>query len=283
MAVCYKDQVYNFSTADSVHFHLNASYNQQDYKDRCVFSRRRDTKVFNLRIEVSWGERFDHVHTCKKAYQITCTFEGRLNKGSGSSKSGPSLIAAKEIQSHQGQKASSRITLDVVNVLGQPIAGPIPLARKVQLLATASGASSEQGLRPVACDAVSADGHRYSVLRAGCGDGIIFAKSQGFTTKGLQTFSPYFKTFKIRKDRSLKFECNFTLCDKVCDGNSCSGRGKRSADSFLAEVYSPVRDLQPRNTFREWFVLQGACIACFVMVMSQIVILVLLFFRRHNG
>ncbi|XP_046549017.1 mucin-5AC-like [Haliotis rubra] len=187
-------------------------------------------------------------------------------------------------QSHQGQKATSSITLDVVNVLGQSIAGPIPLARKVQLLATASGASSEQGLRPVACDAVSADGHRYSVLRAGCGDGIIFAKNQGFTTKGLQAFSPYFKTFKIRKDSSLKFECNFTLCDSVCDGNSCNRRRKRSADSFLAEVPSPIMDLQPSNTpSREWLVLHVACIACFVMVMSQIVILVLLFFRRHNG
>nr|ACX37446.1 vitelline envelope zona pellucida domain protein 14 [Haliotis fulgens] len=285
IAVCYKDQVYNFSTSDTVHFRLNASYNQTDYKDRCVFSKRTDTEVYNLRIEVSWGERFSHVHTCKKEYQITCTFEGRLSKGSASSKSGPSLIAAQEIQSHQGQKGSSSISLDVVNVLGKPIPGPIPLARRVQLLATASGTSSELGLRPVACDAVSADGHRYAVLRAGCGDGIIFAKNQGFTTRGLLTFSPFFKTFKIRKDNSLKFECNFTLCASNCDGDSCSGRIKRSAESFLEEEPSPIIDVQSSNT-REWLVLQLvlqlACIAFFVMVMSQIVILVLLFSNRRQ-
>ncbi|XP_050416277.2 sushi, von Willebrand factor type A, EGF and pentraxin domain-containing protein 1 isoform X2 [Patella vulgata] len=119
--------------------------------------------------------------------------------------------------------ASSAFQIRLQSVAGRDIVGPIDLNHKVTILATSSGINGEVGLRPVSCDAVGQKTNsRYSVLKAGCGDGAVFEKSAGFITKGRTSRSPYFKTFHLHDDSQLSFECNFTLCFTNCDGDSCA-------------------------------------------------------------
>ncbi len=76
-------------------------------------------------------------------------------------------------------------------------------------------------------------------MRAGCGDGIIFDKDAGFTTEDLDAESPYFPAFSMRDEEEIRFECNFTLCDSVCDGSSCSvERYRRDSitDMYISDI-----------------------------------------------
>ncbi|XP_067685705.1 vitelline envelope sperm lysin receptor-like isoform X2 [Haliotis asinina] len=231
VGICKDNVTVPFTSKDRIHFSLRVLYDgSKSAADQCVFQKRKNSKVYNLRVEISRGNVNKYIHTRKRDYQVTCTFEDFANKTSLASRSLWRLIAPKELQSHQGAKASSVITMDVVDILSRRI-HRIPLGKKIRLRLISDGAAGELGIRPSSCDIVgSATAHRYALLRAGCGDGIIFPRGSGFTSNGLKAVSPYFESVGLSEASHLMFECNYTLCTSVCNGSSCENERRRRDD-----------------------------------------------------
>lgn len=270
-ARCYGGHLYDFSTSDNVNLHLANSFDEGDADRMCVFRKTDNSAVYTILIQVA----INKVHACKKDFQVTCTFDMYARGRSSPSSAAVTLIAAKEIQSNQGEDSQSTIEVQVVDVLDIPILGPLPLRRKVQLQAEASGTATELGLKPVSCDAVGVQfGRRYAILRAGCGDGLIFAQSEGFTTNGLRSVSPYFKAFKLAGDAQLRFECNFTMCPGLCDGSSCvHHRRKRSLDYEPFRVEAPTVKGLGSRTRSESFVIILFALSSIVLILSHVTVL----------
>ncbi|XP_071101020.1 vitelline envelope sperm lysin receptor-like [Haliotis cracherodii] len=195
VAVCSNGSRHHFNSTDFVHFYLPVSYNFTP--SVCAFTRSK-ANVFKLHIGVSWKDRFYDVTTQKKDFLITCTFDPHKSHMGPTSASSEQLIAAKEIQSHQGpQSDAEEVFLKLVDTRNETLAAAVPLSKKVRLVGEVRGSSLGSGLKPVACDAVGVQqGQRYAILRAGCGDGIVFAKDIGFITEGNKTYSPVFEVFK---------------------------------------------------------------------------------------
>lgn len=55
-----------------------------------------------------------------------------------------------------------------------------------------------------------------------CGDGVIFAKDEGFTSSGLTATSPIFKAFKLIESlgatSQISYKCYFANCNDTCAG-----------------------------------------------------------------
>ncbi|XP_067676534.1 vitelline envelope sperm lysin receptor-like [Haliotis asinina] len=225
---CSGSKTVPFTTVDRVHFTLPVSYPKG--LSPCKFIERgNSTKVYTLKVTVAFGEPGNPLHQVQEEYRVTCTF-GPSGKGASKQhKIGDSLIAPSVLKNNVGPGSKATVNLVVSSVTGVDLsATPIKLGRIVSLTATVTTSGSELGVRPTSCDAISGQ-QRYAILRAGCGDGIVFNTADGFFTKGLTTKSPLFEMFTLGGSSSLKFECNFTLCSKNCDGSSCvNGRKRRS-------------------------------------------------------
>ncbi|XP_046376466.2 vitelline envelope sperm lysin receptor-like isoform X1 [Haliotis rufescens] len=216
-----------FTSSDGVHFTLPVSYPQGS--SLCKFNELgNSTKGYTMKVIVSYGESSNPLHQVEEEYRVTCTFGSSGQSGSKQHRIGDSLIAPSVLKNNVGPGSKAKVNLVVSSVTGGDLsATPLKLGRIVTLAATATTSGSEVGVRPTSCDAISGQ-RRYAILRAGCGDGIVFNTTDGFVTKGLTTRSPYFQTFAMGGDRSMNFECNFTLCSNNCDGSSCiNGRKRR--------------------------------------------------------
>ena len=166
---------------------------------------------------------------------MTCTYDDKQHLISGGYNVGDGMVAPKEIQQHMGFPANTVAVLYLADVLGRTLeTNRIYLGRTVRLVATTNGDDGEMGIKPVACDAVGVNtGERYAILRGGCGDGIVFSKSEGFVTDGLLARSPYFRAFHMSGDKNIKFECNITLCPFPCDSSSCATERKIRSASYV--------------------------------------------------
>ncbi|XP_048237851.1 vitelline envelope sperm lysin receptor isoform X2 [Haliotis rufescens] len=246
VAVCSNGSRHHFNSTDFVHFYLPVSYNVTP--SVCAFTRSK-ANLFKLHIGVSWKDRLHDVTTQKKDFLITCTFDPHKSHRGPTSASSEPLIAAKEIQSHQGpQSDAEEVFLKLVDIRNETLAAAVPLSKKVRLVGEVHGSSLESGLKPVACDAVGVQqGQRYAILRDGCGDGIVFAKDIGFITEGNKAFSPVFEVFKLHGNLHLTFMCNFTLCTHSCDGSSCSNQ-RRTRRSMAWQDIPHVADFDSSAT-----------------------------------
>ncbi|XP_071084981.1 vitelline envelope sperm lysin receptor-like [Haliotis cracherodii] len=244
-AVCAGNKKVDFTTQDGVSHVLPFSY-PTGGSHPCVFNKRQHTRIFSARVVVTYGQFGSQVHHGLEEYIVTCTFSPSGEDISKIRKITQSLLAANAIHSYVGGDTSSTIILKMVDVLGHNLNGrSVDLGRTVQLKAVNTG--TEPGIRPVSCDAIDSSKARYSILRAGCGDGIVFPKTVGFRTTSKRTRSPYFQAFTINVDPILKFECNFTVCGTECDGDSCQsapppGRQKRglASDSYSVAATGAV-------------------------------------------
>ncbi|XP_041359369.1 vitelline envelope sperm lysin receptor-like [Gigantopelta aegis] len=227
-AVCKSNERVAFMTNNTVEYYVPLFYGGST-SGRCVFTKKTATEMYTVQVTVSWGERGSEIHTLEKTYQVTCAFGDRATIESPSHGIVEPLIAPMEIQSHEGDQSNSDIEVRLIDVIGGDLPSTgIHVGRKVLLQARSNGAGNESGIRPVACDLVGiASGKKYAVLRAGCGDGLVFKKNQGFKTDGLLSVSPPFKMISLGRDVSVKFRCNFTLCLHNCDGDSCRVETKR--------------------------------------------------------
>ncbi|XP_067686910.1 uncharacterized protein [Haliotis asinina] len=223
LAVCKSGNVFKFHNAngDRVNYRLPVHFSG-DASSKCVFNRKGNSQVYVITVKASWGEGSNLIHKSNREYQVTCVYGSRGSDDTRIQSISDRLIAAKTMQENKGPDSVSTIQLEVVDVLGAPVTF-MPQGRKVKLSAKSKGEGRELGIRTIGCDAIGTKTKaRYAVIRAGCGDGLIFKKNEGFTTNGLTATSPYFKVFAMRDDNLVKFECNFTMCATKCDGSSCS-------------------------------------------------------------
>ncbi|XP_046582119.1 vitelline envelope sperm lysin receptor-like isoform X2 [Haliotis rubra] len=250
---CSGSKTVPFTSLDGVHFTLPVSYPQGS--SLCKFIERGNaTKVYTVKVIVAFGESGNPLHQVEEEYRVTCTFGPNGKGASKQHKIGDSLIAPSVLKNNVGPGSKATVNLVVNSVVGVDLsATPLKLGRIVSLAATATTSGSEVGVRPTSCDAISGQ-QRYAILRAGCGDGIVFNTTDGFVTKGLTTRSPFFEMFTMGGSSSVKFECNFTLCSKNCDGSSCvNGRNRRSQveeskiKDYLFDLIAQTLPMTPSN------------------------------------
>ncbi|XP_046555330.1 vitelline envelope sperm lysin receptor-like [Haliotis rubra] len=226
----------DFQYLDFANLQLSVSYPGRG-SSKCVFKQRPGAKVYSVDVVMSYGEPNNVVHQSTEEVTFTCTFDSKGKSKSPSQKVAESLIAPTVLQQNKGVEATkSTFAIFLTDLVGRPVRDPVSLGRVVQLYATSNGGMNEPGFHPTSCDVLgSKPGTRYSILRGGCGDGIVFPKNTGFYTFGLEAISPYFKALSIAGSTNVKFECNFTVCTQPCDGSSCdSTRRRRDAQEDVA-------------------------------------------------
>ncbi|XP_046567183.1 vitelline envelope sperm lysin receptor-like isoform X2 [Haliotis rubra] len=227
-AVCHNGG-FSFERRDPVHYSLNLVYPGSPSQDKCIFKKKPGSEKFEVTVFVSFGTSSETIHRKGEKYTVTCP---NSNDSNSNQISNDGLTAQEEI--HPVKRNKSKITLHMTDVTGTDLSGQnVHLKSMVLLTATSNGAEHELGIKPVSCDAVSlATSKKYTILRAGCGDGQVLPKTRGFVTSGLVTRSPYFEVFSIDGEEEMKFECNFTICARNCDGSSCTTSRKRRGTFF---------------------------------------------------
>ncbi|XP_046554254.1 vitelline envelope sperm lysin receptor-like isoform X1 [Haliotis rubra] len=225
IAACAKTRE-NFTSTDGVNYKLTVGYPGRGAHP-CMFQKRKGARVYVLKVYVSYGPPGTAVHHSQEEYTVTCTFDAKNKQLTKQLNIGASRMAPKAVQSWKGKNTKATIRLLLVDVLGRDMHGQrLAVGRKVQLKASATGtAPNERGLRPVSCDAIGIKtGARLPLIRSGCGDGWFIKKNKGFTTKGLTCYSPYFNAFAFPHKEPIRFQCNFTMCARSCNGDSCAVR-----------------------------------------------------------
>ncbi|XP_063433172.1 vitelline envelope sperm lysin receptor-like isoform X2 [Mytilus trossulus] len=206
--------------------------------DCFFFHPAQESELYVVEIEVFWGFGNATLMEDYETYTITCTTNGDALGTLGNKKIDDNRIVITDGLVHTlGAEYVGSSTLTLKNVLGEDInATKVSMGKKIYLDLSITG-GSEQGLTPYDCYARNSDSSKsYKILNAGCGDGIVFKKSAGFTVSGTTAKSPYFKVFKLIETDSantaVKYSCSFTTCNNTCDGSSCSlsFRSKRSID-----------------------------------------------------
>nr|UNY67735.1 VEZP7 [Haliotis tuberculata] len=234
----------NFTSSDGVNFKLTVGYPGHG-SHPCMFQRRKAVRVYVMKVFVSYGPTGTAVHHSQEEYTITCTFDAKNKQRSKQLKIGASRMAPKDVLSWNGGNTKAAIRLVLVDVLGRDLHGQrLATGRKVQLKATATGtAPNERGLRALSCDAVGIKtGARFALIKSGCGDGWFIRRDKGFTTKGLTCYSPYFNAFTFPNKEPLRFQCNFTMCARNCNGDSCTvAKGRKRKSALTEEGFIPVR------------------------------------------
>ncbi|XP_046328681.2 vitelline envelope sperm lysin receptor-like [Haliotis rufescens] len=241
----------NFTTLiesdDSVNFHFEPPF-RGNSRQECVLNKMAGSKTYTFRLDAEYGEPESEIRPFVEPYIVTCTYDPHSTDKSNKQGIGHSLIAPKEIQANAGKRGASHLKLLVVDVMDKATPRKLKRGLLVSLAASSDGTGGEMGLRATACDAVGNNGVHYAVLRAGCGDGIVFKRTDGFRTDGLNVYSPHFRIFTLKNSVSLRFKCNYTFCSTPCDGSSCidqAARTKRSAHSpYSVTAVSDSLDLQ---------------------------------------
>nr|ACX37428.1 vitelline envelope zona pellucida domain protein 18 [Haliotis rufescens] len=213
----------DFTSNDGITYNLPISFPGKG-SSKCKFLKRKDVETYVTRVVVAYGEDDDQVQQSDEIYTITCTFDPKALDDTAEQTIEESLAAPRVLQINNGPVSSSSVTLTMADILGNDLRPDeaLTLGRKVTLKIKTDGTSKEVGVSPLSCDVVgSVPMARYAVLRAGCGDGIVFPRHYGFNTKGLTSIGPYFDSFTLPGEKTLAFECNVTLCSTLCDGSSC--------------------------------------------------------------
>nr|UNY67744.1 VEZP17 [Haliotis tuberculata] len=238
----------DFKYLDLANLQLSVSYPGQG-SSKCVFKQRPGAKVYTVDVVMSYGEPNNVVHQSNEEVTFTCTFDSKGKSKNPPQKMGKSLIAPTVLQQNVGVEAKkSTFALSLTDIVGKPVPDPVSLGRVVYLYATSSGGMNEPGFHPTSCDVLgSKPGSRYAILRGGCGDGIVLPKDRGFNTTGLEAISPFFKALSIDGSTNVKFECNFTVCTKPCDGSSCeSARRRRDAQEDAATAAGQIGTVETK-------------------------------------
>ncbi|XP_067681924.1 vitelline envelope sperm lysin receptor-like [Haliotis asinina] len=232
-AICAGNIAVPFKRIDKATARLSVKYNSGG-SSTCQFTKRDKVRVYVIHVKIAYGAKGQLVYQAEEERTVTCIFDPTNKNQTQGSLITAGLIAPEVLSKYKGPAVTSSLKLQLIDVLGKDMLGrKVWRSRKVQLKGTTSGVSGEKGVKPVDCDAIGhSSGKRYAVIRAGCGDGIVFPKNTGFITEGLVTKSPFFETFGIENDTALNFQCNFTLCTKRCDGDSCTNQRRRRAEPF---------------------------------------------------
>ncbi|XP_063431217.1 vitelline envelope sperm lysin receptor-like isoform X2 [Mytilus trossulus] len=204
--------------------------------DCFFFQSHTESNLYVVEMNVYWGYSNNSLMHEYEAYTITCSTEGLATNNTVPErtidKNGIRITA--DLEGHIGDGFSGLSSLVLVDVLGRPITGnTITRQKKVMLQLSIDGSGGKLGVIPHWCEAYNSDNTQtYRILSAGCGDGIMFPITVGFTTKGLTATSPHFKVFGLLEalgnTASVSYQCAFSTCSAACDGSSCAIRNKRS-------------------------------------------------------
>ncbi|XP_050416305.2 uncharacterized protein LOC126830088 isoform X3 [Patella vulgata] len=218
-ARCYGgDQT--FTTTDKVHYTLPGTLTSA--KKTCRWHQRTGSYTYAVDVLVRYGEVGSLILTKDKITTVVCTYDQYGKDASPQHQILDNFIAPRELGTIVGSIVpSSQLKLSIQDVHNADVKGDMNIDRKYTIYGQYSGPSKGVGLKPVHCDAVSSSGKRYAILRAGCGDGLVFRKTDGFTTSGKTFRSPYFEGYHLDDSESLSVECNVTLCTN-CAGSSCA-------------------------------------------------------------
>lgn len=206
--------------------------------DCFFFQSHNESNLYVVEMNVYWGYTNDSLMHEYEAYTITCTTEGLASNSTSPERTieDNGIRIAADLESHIGEGYTGITSLSLVDILGRPITGnTISMQKKVMLQLSIDGSSGKVGVIPYWCKAYNSDNTQtYRILSAGCGDGITFPKTVGFTTKGLTATSPHFKVFGLLEalgnTAEVSYQCAFSTCSAVCDGSSCALRNKRSIE-----------------------------------------------------
>ncbi|XP_067668784.1 vitelline envelope sperm lysin receptor-like [Haliotis asinina] len=224
-AICAGNKEVSFTTHDGVFFNLPVSYPHSG-SSPCKFVKKKDAFVYTILVMVAFGSPGSRLHQSDERYTITCSFQPGGKKKSSPLKIKPGDTAPRVLEGNTPPESTSVINLYLVNILGKKIIGSASAGKSVRLKAVTFG-PADKGIRPESCDAVNSKGARFSILRSGCGDGMVMKQTKGFRTYGKVAYSPFFKLFTINGDPQLSIDCNFTICAKACNGPSCSFEWRR--------------------------------------------------------
>ncbi|XP_046365290.1 vitelline envelope sperm lysin receptor-like [Haliotis rufescens] len=245
-AICAGGKEVLFSTEDFVFFGLPISYPGKG-SSPCVFEKKPNAKVFTIEIHVSFGEAGQRLHSPEDEFKLSCSFQPEGKKGSKPLKVSPPVSAPLVLQGNKPPVSKSHIKVMMVDVLGRPLTGGSIAAGKMVRLKAFTLTPGDKGIQAVSCNAVDSKGNKLSMLRDGCGDGMILAKDKGFVTKGTVALSYFFRVFTINGDAGLQFECKFSVCSKACDGASCvksgAGRRRRAVAVLTGPKESPLKNM----------------------------------------
>nr|ABE72918.1 vitelline envelope zona pellucida domain 2 [Haliotis fulgens] len=220
-AVCGGKKAVSFSTTDGVFFTLPVSYPVTGGgSSPCKFVKKKDAFVYTILVTAAFGSPGSRLHQVDERYTITCSFQPGGNKKSSPLTIKAGATAPKVIEGNTPPKSPSVIYLYLINVIGKKLTGAVSAGRSVRLKAVTLG-PADKGIRPESCDAINSKGARFSILRSGCGDGMVLKQTKGFKTIGKEAYSAFFKLFTVNGDPQLSIECNFTVCAKKCNGPSC--------------------------------------------------------------
>ncbi|KAL5018401.1 hypothetical protein ScPMuIL_004123 [Solemya velum] len=174
--------------------------------------------------------------TDEERFIITCTQSDHKQGSSPMKDIDQSLNQPMELQGHTGNASDNLVTVVLGDVLYKEIeADSIPRGKLVYIMAKVDVDMSDKivGLQASSCSVVSTS-TSYSVIRGGCGDGLVFNREEGFLTDGTTAISPAFEWFGLEHNDAMRVVCNFTLCEDNCDGTNCEmGRAARDLPSVL--------------------------------------------------
>nr|UNY67730.1 VEZP2 [Haliotis tuberculata] len=218
-AICAGNKEVSFTTHDGVFFNLPVSYPNSG-SSPCKFVKKKDSFVYTVLVIVAFGRPGSRLHQSDERYTITCSFQPGGNKKSSPLAIKPGDTAPKVVEGNTPPKSPSIIQLYLVNIIGKKLTGSVTAGKSVKLKAVTLG-PADKGIRPESCDAVNSKGARFSILRSGCGDGMVIKQTKGWRTYGKVAYSAFFKLFTVNGDPQLSIDCNFTICAKKCNGPSC--------------------------------------------------------------
>lgn len=204
--------------------------------DCFFFQSHNESNMYVVEMNVYWGYSNDSLMHEYEAYTITCSTEGLSTNNTVPERTidDNGIRITADLEGHIGDGYSGLSSLVLVDVLGRPITGnTITMQKKVMLQLSIDGSGGKLGVMPYWCEAYNSDNTQtYRILSAGCGDGIMFPITVGFTTKGLTATSPHFKVFGLLEalgnTATVSYQCAFSTCAAACDGSSCAIRNKRS-------------------------------------------------------
>ncbi|XP_064611629.1 vitelline envelope sperm lysin receptor-like [Liolophura sinensis] len=206
------------TTTDKVNFILTGNFNQSYLGQACQFYKKDGSNTYTVEVEVGWGEPDTQIIQQRKIHTISCAYDAHGNAISSSETISDWFLNPWEAQTLLGGNSSATFVLEVIDVLDREVTSDyISIGRKVRLMAQDISGQAVS-FRALSCSAQN-DVSRYYVLRAGCGDGLVFPKTSGFQTVGNRVYSPYFDAFKLSgPDDTVEFQCRFIECPGPCNG-----------------------------------------------------------------
>ncbi|XP_064605728.1 vitelline envelope sperm lysin receptor-like [Liolophura sinensis] len=206
------------TAVDAVNWAVDGSFSQSYVGTSCQFYKKEGIRTYTVDVEVGWGERDAQIIQERKIHTISCAYDAHGKAVSKTETIAEWFLNPWEQQTLLGGNSTAAFTLKVMDVLGNEVTGDhISIGRKIQLVAW-DITGRLNSFRALSCAAVNSQS-RYYILRAGCGDGLIFPKTIGFETRGNCVYSPWFEAFKLSGgDSTIRFECTFTACGQNCDG-----------------------------------------------------------------